>query len=246
MAAFVREVEAGGYLGGPPGSTGVEAGTSPRGIVGGVWVEESELAQRFRAGEQGAAALHCWAPEAGPVSTGASQADARTPVNAFDRARSLFEQAVRQYRTGERALAYAALGRIIHVLCDLSVPAHVQAAPCATRAGADPYETFLEANFRTIGYEHPAVSKPRVALNPPSPDVAVGHDATNVAALVRSLARSSAEEPVPAGGPAAALAIHQPRAIGHVAALYEAFWYAVRRPGSPSIPAGVRLRRTGP
>jgi len=83
--------------------------------------------------------------------------------SALQMAQNRYASAVSQYRAGNKAQAWYWLGRCIHLLCDMSVPAHVQ---LDDHLFGDSYESYAANHYREIRAENalevPVRSYPRL------------------------------------------------------------------------------------
>ena len=71
---------------------------------------------------------------------------------ALDYANTYFDRAIQSYAGGDKGSAYWYLGRIAHLIADVTVPAHVLDDPheyyaCDRGLGQDSYEFFMSSNF---------------------------------------------------------------------------------------------------
>lgn len=135
-------------------------------------------------------------------------------------AAGLYRRALGQGRAGRIAAAFVQLGRLVHVLTDMSIPSHVHRA---AHERGDPFEWYVEGNLPALRALPPAAIP---ALAGPVPLVAslAGHaarhapDWTNTAPG-RLLRRWGLARPVTAALAREQAADLLPRAIAHAAAL---------------------------
>jgi len=91
---------------------------------------------------------HFWDADKGDDTQGLQVAVCSTPVlNAWQKASRLWQQVLNEYRKGNKKVAYERLGRVAHLLADMTVPAHAHMDPHPPQVDDDAYEEWITTNY---------------------------------------------------------------------------------------------------
>lgn len=126
----------------------VDPNSSGTALIEGAWEEDGPLRNVLRSFD------HFWNPDQG------FNAGLPLYVSALTVANLYFKNAVDAHKTGDFVRSYYWLGRVAHLLADMSVPAHVHLDPHPT----DAYEAFTKQSYMRVTSTSPGVSIPDPTL----------------------------------------------------------------------------------